>query len=155
MYGVGALGAGGVWEGTLYLHGGGDPTFGSSAFIHSHYGGTGASISALVSQLVQTDGIRSVTGGVRGDESYFDSLRGEPSSGFAPDPFLEGTLSALAFNRGEAGSERGGHAPAAFAARRLWAALEAAGVHIEWRDQHSHHAGRRHAARAGALPHDG
>ena len=48
-----------------------------------------------------------VTGSVDGDESYFDSLRGEPSSGYAPDPFLEGTLSALAFNRGASGSERG------------------------------------------------
>src|ERR1700759_5129091 len=32
VYGVGQLGAGGVWEGNLYLHGGGDPTFGDSAF---------------------------------------------------------------------------------------------------------------------------
>jgi serine-type D-Ala-D-Ala carboxypeptidase/endopeptidase (penicillin-binding protein 4) len=133
VYGVGKLAPGGVWEGTLYLRGGGDPTFGSSAFIRAHYGGVGASISVLVSQLVHRLGIRSVTRGVRGDESWFDSLRGEPSSGFAHDPFLEGTLSALSFNRGETGSERGAHAPAAFAARRLWAALRAAGVHMRGR----------------------
>ncbi len=50
------------------------------------------------------DGIHHITGSIEGDESYFDSLRGEPSSDYAPDPFLEGTLSALAFNRGETGS---------------------------------------------------
>ncbi len=130
VLGVGHMAPGGVWEGSLYLRGGGDPTFGSTAFIHSHYGGVGASVSALVSQLVRTDGIHRITGGVEGDESYFDSLRGEPSSDYAWDPFLEGTLSALAFNRGEAGHERGPHAPAAFAARELWAALKADGVSI-------------------------
>jgi D-alanyl-D-alanine carboxypeptidase/D-alanyl-D-alanine-endopeptidase (penicillin-binding protein 4) len=130
VFGVGHLAPGGVWEGSLYLRGGGDPTFGSSAFIHSHYGGEGASVSALVSQLVRTQGIHRVTGSVYGDESYFDSLRGEPSSDYEPDPFLEGTLSALAFNRGEEGTERGPHAPAAYAAHELWATLKADGVSI-------------------------
>jgi D-alanyl-D-alanine carboxypeptidase/D-alanyl-D-alanine-endopeptidase (penicillin-binding protein 4) len=130
VLGVGKLGATGVWEGNLYLRGGGDPTFGSSSFIRSHYGGTGASISALVSQLVRTQGIRQVSGSILGDETLLDPLRGEPSTGFAQDPFLEGALSGLAFNRGARGAERGLHAPAAFAARRLWAALRAAGVKI-------------------------
>jgi D-alanyl-D-alanine carboxypeptidase/D-alanyl-D-alanine-endopeptidase (penicillin-binding protein 4) len=133
VLGVGHMAPGGVWEGSLYLRGGGDPTFGSTSFIHSHYGGVGASVSALVSQLVRTDGIHHVTGSIEGDESYFDSLRGEPSSDYAWDPFLEGTLSALAFNRGEIGSYRSPptpHAPAAFAARELWAALKADGVTI-------------------------
>jgi serine-type D-Ala-D-Ala carboxypeptidase/endopeptidase (penicillin-binding protein 4) len=128
VLGAGHLAAGGVWEGNLYLHGGGDPTFGTEAFIRSHYGGVGTAVSTLAAQLVHTDGIHRVTGTVEGDESYFDSLRGEPSSGYAWDPFLEGTLSALAFNRGETGSERGPHAPGAYAARRLRAALRAAGV---------------------------
>ena len=131
VYGVGRMAPGGVWEGSLYLRGGGDPTFGTSAFIHSHYGGLGASVSSLVAQLVQTDHIRRITGSIEGDESYFDSLRGEPSSGYAWDPFLEGTLSALAFNRGETGSEHGPHAPAAFAARGLLKALKAAGVSVQ------------------------
>jgi D-alanyl-D-alanine carboxypeptidase/D-alanyl-D-alanine-endopeptidase (penicillin-binding protein 4) len=130
VLGVGHLAPGGVWEGNLYLHGGGDPTFGTTAFIDSHYGGLGTSVATLVAQLVQTDAIHSVTGDVEGDESYFDSLRGEPSSGYAPDPFLEGTLSALAFNRGESGSYRGPHAPAAFAAHELLRALRAAGVKV-------------------------
>jgi serine-type D-Ala-D-Ala carboxypeptidase/endopeptidase (penicillin-binding protein 4) len=130
VFGVGHMAPGGVWEGSLYLRGGGDPTFGTAAFIHSHYGGVGASIQALVSQLVHTDHIHRITGSIEGDESYFDSLRGEPSSNFAWDPFLEGTLSALSFNRGETGSVHGPHAPAGFAARALWGLLKAAGVTI-------------------------
>jgi D-alanyl-D-alanine carboxypeptidase/D-alanyl-D-alanine-endopeptidase (penicillin-binding protein 4) len=129
VYGVGRLTPGGVWEGNLYLKGGGDPTFGSSSFIRSHYDGGGASISTLVSGL-RHDGIRRVTGSVYGDESYFDSLRGEPSSDYAFDPFLEGTLSALAYNRGESGHEQGSHAPAAYAARKLRAALRAAHIAV-------------------------
>jgi serine-type D-Ala-D-Ala carboxypeptidase/endopeptidase (penicillin-binding protein 4) len=131
VLGTGTLAPEGVWEGSLYLRGGGDPTFGSSAFIRTHYGGMGASVSALASQLVRAYGIREVTGSIEGDESYLNSLRGEPASGFAPDPFLEGTLSALAFNRGESGPEGGSHAPAAYAAHQLSAALRHAGVRID------------------------
>jgi D-alanyl-D-alanine carboxypeptidase/D-alanyl-D-alanine-endopeptidase (penicillin-binding protein 4) len=132
VYGVGGLTPGGVWEGNLYLRGGGDPTFGSSAFIRSHYDGIGASVSSLVTELVHTDGIHRITGSVYGDESWFDSLRGEPSSDYGPDPFLEGTLSGLAFNRGESGSESllAPHAPAAYAAHELLADLKSDGVSI-------------------------
>jgi serine-type D-Ala-D-Ala carboxypeptidase/endopeptidase (penicillin-binding protein 4) len=131
VLGSGHLVPGGIWEGNLYLRGGGDPTFGSSSFIHSHYGGQGASVTALVTQLVRADGIHHIIGKIEGDETYFDSLRGEPSSDFGPDPFLEGTLSGLAFNRGATGSERGPHAPAAYAAHELLAALKADGVTIQ------------------------
>lgn len=130
VLGSGRLGSGGVWEGNLYLRGGGDPTFGSTAFIASHYGGLGTSVSELVQQLVDTDHIHRVTGSVEGDESYFDSLRGEPSSDYQLDPYLEGTLSGLAFNRGETGPYHGGHAPAEFAAHELRQALRAAGVTV-------------------------
>ncbi|HEY4823625.1 MAG TPA: D-alanyl-D-alanine carboxypeptidase, partial [Solirubrobacteraceae bacterium] len=58
VFGTGQLGPNGVWEGDLYLKGGGDPTFGDSAYIRSHYSGLGASVSTLVNQLVRTDGIR-------------------------------------------------------------------------------------------------
>ncbi len=128
VMGTGRLGPNGVWEGNLYLRGGGDPTFGSTGFIAAHYGGAGTGISQLADTLAHTDGIRQVTGQVLGDESYWDSHRGEPSSGYAFDPFLEGTLSALEFNRGESGHERGGHAPAAYAARELRGALRHLGV---------------------------
>jgi len=121
----------GVWHGNLYLKGGGDPTFGSRGFIVRWYGGRGASISTLVHKLVKVDGIRRVTGDIEGDESYFDSLRGEPSSGYAFDPWLGGRLSALAFNRGYVGSLSGEHAPAAYSALRLLDGLRRAGVRVE------------------------
>jgi D-alanyl-D-alanine carboxypeptidase/D-alanyl-D-alanine-endopeptidase (penicillin-binding protein 4) len=130
VLGVGHLAPTGAWEGDLYLRGGGDPTFGTGVFIAGHYGGLGTPVATLVSQLVDVDGIHSVTGRVEGDESYFDSLRGEPSSGYAADPYLEGTLSALAFNRGASGGYRGAHAPAAYAAHELLVALKAAGVAV-------------------------
>ncbi|HEY2282980.1 MAG TPA: D-alanyl-D-alanine carboxypeptidase/D-alanyl-D-alanine-endopeptidase [Solirubrobacteraceae bacterium] len=133
VYGIGRLAPGGVWEGSLYLRGGGDPTFGSSAFIRAHYGGVGTSVSTLAAQLVRSAGIHRITGSVLGDESWFDSLRGEPSSHYALDPFLEGTLSGLAFNRGASGAESGAHAPAAYAARELWATLKNDGVAIAGR----------------------
>jgi D-alanyl-D-alanine carboxypeptidase/D-alanyl-D-alanine-endopeptidase (penicillin-binding protein 4) len=130
VFGTGQLGPNGVWEGDIYLRGGGDPTFGDSSFIKSHYGGLGAGISTLVSQLVRTDGIHAIRGSVYGDESVFDSQRGEPSSGYAQDPFLEGTLSGLAFDRGASGNEKVAHAPAAYAARKLWALLKNDGISI-------------------------
>jgi D-alanyl-D-alanine carboxypeptidase/D-alanyl-D-alanine-endopeptidase (penicillin-binding protein 4) len=130
VLGIGQLSPTGVWEGDLYLRGGGDPTFGDTSFIRSHYGGIGASMSTLVAQLVRVDGIHAVRGSVYGDESNFDSQRGEPSSGYAQDPFLEGTLSGVAFNRGASGSAKIAHAPAAYAARKLWAMLKNAGVSI-------------------------
>lgn len=131
VLGDGRLVPGGTWEGDLYLHGGGDPTFGSPSFVHGHYAGHGATVSALVDQLVRVDGIHRVTGNVEGDESYLDSLRAGPATGYRPDPFLEGTLSGLAFDRGASGSETGPHAPAAFAARELWASLKNDGVTVE------------------------
>lgn len=131
VLGSGHLAPEGVWEGNLYLHGGGDPTFGTTAFIRSHYGGLGTSVATLAAQLAHADGIRRVTGSVEGDESSFDSLRGEPSSGYRVDPFLEGTLSALAFNRGASGHYHGAHAPAAYAAHELASALHAMGVAVQ------------------------
>ena len=130
VYGTGKLAPGGVWEGNLYLRGGGDPTFGSSSFIRSHYDGIGASVSSLVTQLVHTDGIHRIIGSIYGDESFLDSLRGEPSSDYAPDPFLEGTLSGLAFNRGAVGIRT--RPPRARRLRRaeLLASLKGDGVSI-------------------------
>ncbi len=127
--GVGSLDSEGVWHGDLYLRGGGDPTFGSSSFIHSYYDGEGASVSTLAQQLAAR-GIVHVDGTVVGDESFLDSLRGGPTTNYAQDPEVEGTLSGLAFNRGEVGSERGAHAPAAYAALQLLHALRALHVTV-------------------------
>ncbi|HST56176.1 MAG TPA: D-alanyl-D-alanine carboxypeptidase/D-alanyl-D-alanine-endopeptidase [Solirubrobacteraceae bacterium] len=123
VLGDGSLDSDGVWHGDIYLRGGGDPTFGSQAFIRANYG-TGATVTGLAQQL-QARGIVRVHGQIVGDESFLDSLRGGPRTGFALDSDMEGTLSALAFNRGETGAAGGLHAPAAYAALQLLHALRA------------------------------
>lgn len=133
VYGQGTLLPGGVWQGNLYLRGGGDPTFGSVPFIDAHYGGVGASVRTLAAELAHDDHIRRVTGSIYGDESWWDSLRGDPSSGYAYDPYLEGVLSALEFNRGEVGPYRTAHAPAQDAARQLGLTLRHYGVTVAGR----------------------
>jgi D-alanyl-D-alanine carboxypeptidase/D-alanyl-D-alanine-endopeptidase (penicillin-binding protein 4) len=129
VLGTGHLGANGRWEGSLYLKGGGDPTFGSASYVAARYGGQGATVTKLAA-LVKAAGIREVTGNVDGDESWFDSLRGDPYSGYAPDPELEGELSGLSFNRGQTGSQSGAHAQAAYAALQLRGALRAEGIKV-------------------------
>ncbi len=129
VLGTGHPGANGRWEGSLYLKGGGDPTFGSTSFVTARYGGQGATVTELAA-LVKAAGIREVTGSVDGDDSWFDSLRGDPYSDYAPDPELEGELSGLSFNRGETGSEGGSHGPAAYAALQLRGALRAEGIKV-------------------------
>lgn len=129
VLGTGSLQADGTWSGDLYLRGGGDPTFGSQSFIASYYGGAGASVQSLANQLAAR-GIKRVQGRIIGDESFLDSLRGGPTTGYAQDPEVEGTLSGLAFNRGQVGPERGPHAPASYAALELQRALRAAHVAV-------------------------
>ena len=132
----------GVLRGSLYLRGGGDPTFGSRRFTRRSYGG-GATVQDLAALLEQA-GIQRVSGRVYGDESAFDSLRGGPDSGYGVSPWV-GPLSALAYNRGlftEGG--RGFQAnPPAFAAARLDDALEAAGVPVRLRPRAGVDARRR------------
>jgi len=133
VLGDGALQDDGTYRGNLYLRGGGDPTFGSSSFIRRAYG-TGASLSDLVARL-EALGIARVSGAVYGDETYFDAFRGGPSTGFAFDPYIGGTLSGLAFNRGLT-SSRGTavqQRPGGFAADQLARALRAAGVPVSGR----------------------
>jgi D-alanyl-D-alanine carboxypeptidase/D-alanyl-D-alanine-endopeptidase (penicillin-binding protein 4) len=129
ILGVGHLDPGGHWIGNLYLHGGGDPTFGSPLFVGLHYGGVGATVTRLALELKRA-GIRSVSGNIDGDESFFDSLRGDPSSGYGQDAELAGNLSALSFNRGETGNQGGVHAPAAYAAYQLRGAMRAQGIAV-------------------------
>ncbi len=122
----------GVWRGDLYLHGGGDPTFGSRSFTRRAYGG-GATVEALAARLEQA-GIERVTGRVVGDESEFDSRRGGPESGYGTSIWV-GPLSALAYNRG-LGDESGRSFqtnPPLFAAARLDGALERRGIGVRRR----------------------
>jgi D-alanyl-D-alanine carboxypeptidase/D-alanyl-D-alanine-endopeptidase (penicillin-binding protein 4) len=85
---------GGVLAGNLYIHGGGDPSFGS------------AQLSALADRLMLENGLREITGRVVGDESAFDTLRGPPSEGYRATFEVGGPLSALTFNRGRTGKRR-------------------------------------------------
>ena len=97
VLGNGELDTEGVYRGSLYLRGGGDPTFGSRRFTKRSYGG-GATVQDLA-ELLEDTGIQRVTGRVYGDESAFDSLRGGPDSGYGVSPWV-GPLSALSYNRG-------------------------------------------------------
>jgi D-alanyl-D-alanine carboxypeptidase/D-alanyl-D-alanine-endopeptidase (penicillin-binding protein 4) len=129
---VGSVDSSGAWNGTLYLVGGGDPTFGSSSFDRTWYG-AGATMQRLVSNLVKATGIKSVHGAIVGDESYFDSRRGTPSTGYhAYIPDVEGELTALAYNRGFADlyGNVGQPRPALYAAEQFAIALRAAGVRV-------------------------
>ena len=131
VLGRGELGEGGVWQGNLYLRGGGDPSFSSGSFARRAYGGGVPTVEQLAKQL-EGAGFERITGRIVGDESNFDSRRGGPESGFGVSPYV-GPLSAMALNRGLA-NERGFSYqanPPAFAAGRLTAALESRGVAVK------------------------
>lgn len=98
----------GVLDGDLYLVGGGDPTLNDVA------------LKALAQAIVTTTHLTAVTGGIVGDESVFDALRGSRDSGFAPDDDLGGQLGGLTWGHGRA--TPGG--PATVAAARLQFFLE-------------------------------
>jgi D-alanyl-D-alanine carboxypeptidase/D-alanyl-D-alanine-endopeptidase (penicillin-binding protein 4) len=130
VLGRGWRGASGVWHGTLYLRGGGDPTFGWASFDHAAYGSTGTTVQMLVSNLIHQAHITAVRGAIVGDETYFDSLRSTAESGYRPDIYMTGELSALAFDRGFAnpfGTAYQPH-PALDAAQQFASALRSAGV---------------------------
>lgn len=129
LYATGTL-RGTVLHGNLYLRGSGDPTFGSPSFIARRYHGVGTPATALAAAL-RAAGVRRVTGHLYADASLFDNRPSDPSSHYAPDPYLEGELSALAYNRGETGPFKGPAAPARYAAAALRRDLLAVGVHIK------------------------
>ena len=108
----------GVLNGDLYVRGHGDPSLGYAAL-------------GRLAQAVKKAGVEEVTGRVYGDESYFDSRRGGPASGYATSSWV-GPLSALAFNEGLMRPYGSGFQidPPRFAAARFAAKLEAAGVTI-------------------------
>jgi serine-type D-Ala-D-Ala carboxypeptidase/endopeptidase (penicillin-binding protein 4) len=134
---------GSTFEGTLYLRGGGDPTFGSAGFDNRAYS-TGATVQHLVSNLVSVTGIKRLQGSVVADETVFDADRGTPATGNQPSIDVEGELSGLAYNRGWANSDGSSYTahPALVAGQRFVAALQAAGVTVP----------RRIRVTAGATP---
>jgi D-alanyl-D-alanine carboxypeptidase/D-alanyl-D-alanine-endopeptidase (penicillin-binding protein 4) len=123
--------SGGTFTGTLYLRGGGDPTFGSSSFDTTNYG-TGATMQALVAAFESATGITALNGSVVADETMFDSDRGTPATGNQPSIDVEGELSALAYNRGWANSTGTAYFkhPAVEAGQQFVAALKADGVRV-------------------------
>ncbi len=130
VLGRGSRGSGGTWNGTLYLRGGGDPTFGSARFDSANYRG-GATIQRLVSNLEHAQHLSALRGRIVGDATYFDALPSTIESNFLFDPYMEGSLSAIAFNRGLlAGGRAPIPNPPAYAARQLASALKAAHVKL-------------------------
>jgi D-alanyl-D-alanine carboxypeptidase/D-alanyl-D-alanine-endopeptidase (penicillin-binding protein 4) len=130
VFGVGTI-SHGTFTGTLYLRGGGDPTFGAQSF-DLHYYGTGATMQRLVADLIRYTGIRAVHGRIVGDESYFDSLRGTVATDFESSSYVEGQLSGLAYDRGYTSVSETAFQPhpALFAAQQFAAGLRAARVKV-------------------------
>ena len=130
ILGTGQL-QGTTYSGTLYLRGGGDPTFGSASFDRANYG-TGATLQQLVANFVRATGIHALKGNVVADESYFDSVRGTPATGGQPAVEVEGELSALAYDRGWESADGTTYFPhpATEAGQQFVAALRAAGVKV-------------------------
>jgi D-alanyl-D-alanine carboxypeptidase/D-alanyl-D-alanine-endopeptidase (penicillin-binding protein 4) len=122
---------GSTFQGTLYLRGGGDPTFGSAGFDSRAYG-AGATMQHLVSNLVSVTGIKRLQGSVVADETIFDTDRGTPATGNQPSVEVEGELSGLSYNRGWASSDGSSYTPhpALEAGQQFVAALQAAGVKV-------------------------
>jgi D-alanyl-D-alanine carboxypeptidase/D-alanyl-D-alanine-endopeptidase (penicillin-binding protein 4) len=117
--------ASGVVAGDLWLRGGGDPAFGSAAYVRRHFGADAASVEELASELADS-GVTAVRGGVHGDESLFDTIRGVHDSRYGVSPWV-GPLSALSFNH--AYTSRGFQSnPASYAAGYLRKALDADGI---------------------------
>jgi D-alanyl-D-alanine carboxypeptidase/D-alanyl-D-alanine-endopeptidase (penicillin-binding protein 4) len=104
------------WTGTLVLKGNGDPTL------------SRADLRALAAQ-VKSFGIRSVTGGVAGDESAYDTRR--IVAGWKPSFFMDESppLSALIVDRARVGSVVT-RTPALAAATAFRDALRNAGVTV-------------------------
>ena len=130
VLGTGQLTPSGTWRGTLFLRGGGDPTFGSRRFDRGVYGsGVGTSAGQLARALRKA-GVKRLAGHIKGDESRFDSLRGTPATGYQPSFYLEGQLSALAYDRGFANASWTSFQahPPEYAAAHFAAALKTAGV---------------------------
>jgi serine-type D-Ala-D-Ala carboxypeptidase/endopeptidase (penicillin-binding protein 4) len=104
------------WTGTLVLKGNGDPTLSS------------ADLRALAAQ-VKSLGIRSVTGGVSGDESSYDARR--IVAGWKPSFFIDESppLSALVVDRARVGRVVT-RSPALAAATAFRDALRKAGIAV-------------------------
>ena len=130
VLGVGAIDpVSGTFPGDLYLRGGGDPSFGTSSYNRSQYAG-GASIETLVDDLAAA-GLKRVRGAIVGDETAWDSRRGNSYSGYNGSSAIGGPLTALAFNHGRSSSGSFQINPPVYAANRLAQLLRDAGIKVD------------------------
>jgi serine-type D-Ala-D-Ala carboxypeptidase/endopeptidase (penicillin-binding protein 4) len=108
---------GATFDGTLVLEGGGDPTLST------------AGLRSLAGQL-RAVGIRHVTGGIVGDESYFDARR--TVAGWKPSFYIEESppLSALVVDRARVGRYVS-RTPALAAATAFRTILRSAGIVVD------------------------
>jgi D-alanyl-D-alanine carboxypeptidase/D-alanyl-D-alanine-endopeptidase (penicillin-binding protein 4) len=129
LFGAGSV-QGTTFKGTLYLRGGGDPTFGSAAFDSSHYG-TGASVQQIAAGL-HRKGVDAISGRIVADGSWFDADKGTPATGNRPSIEVEGELAGLDYNRGWANDDGTVYYkhPVLEAGLRLRAAMRAAGIRL-------------------------
>jgi D-alanyl-D-alanine carboxypeptidase/D-alanyl-D-alanine-endopeptidase (penicillin-binding protein 4) len=106
-----------TFDGTLVLEGGGDPTLST------------AGLRSLAAQL-RSAGIRHVTGGIVGDESYFDARR--TVAGWKPSFYIQESppLSALVVNRARVGGFVT-RTPALAAATAFRTTLRSAGIVVD------------------------
>lgn len=121
----------GIYDGDLYLRGGGDPTLGTERFVRRWYG-DGTAIEGIADRVAAL-GIKTVTGTIYGDETAFDRRRGTTYSRFRISGDIGGQLSGLSVNRGFADIRGLAYQsnPPVFAADLLVDALEADGVEAD------------------------
>ena len=140
-FSAGAAPVGGVVDGDLWMIGGGDPLIDSDTYQSTlRYGRTPHTrLEDIADQLVAA-GVTSITGSIRGDDTFFDNMRTVPTW---PARYVAqnqvGPLSALSVNDARtypavAGAGGGTPQPAsdppAYAATALTQALTARGVTV-------------------------
>jgi D-alanyl-D-alanine carboxypeptidase/D-alanyl-D-alanine-endopeptidase (penicillin-binding protein 4) len=127
VLGTGGLGADGVWHGNLYVHGGGDPTFGDGNWNRLYEDGYGPTALELAKQLRRA-GIRRVTGHLFADDSLFDTDPGGPATHNGPDtPDYGGEMNALVYDHGMSAARM---PPAVFAGHELALTMRGIGIRV-------------------------
>jgi D-alanyl-D-alanine carboxypeptidase/D-alanyl-D-alanine-endopeptidase (penicillin-binding protein 4) len=127
VLGAGGLGPGGVWHGNLYLHGGGDPTFGDGNWNRLYEDDYGPTALELAKQLRRA-GIRRVTGHIFADDSLFDTDPGGPATKNRPDiPDYGGEMNALVYDHGMSSARM---SPAVFTAHELALTMRGLGMRV-------------------------